>query len=122
MITLHRYITLVLTLSALLTLYFTLLVTVPVDQVNSENFNTKNRVKEVVAYSLRKQIEIESEEVSCEKVVDEEDFIYGKGGFWSEVPKTNLFVFNVYYDDRLEPFRYLRILGMIKGIKLINFV
>lgn len=121
MIIFLRYLTVVLTIGALLTFYFLLLITVPVTQIIQDNVTQKSAVKEVIAYSLRKQIEIESEQVTCDNGFNKSrNFLKYEKKLWTRVVDTDFFVFNVYYDDRLEPFRYIRLLGMIRGIFIIN--
>ncbi|KAK4874249.1 hypothetical protein RN001_013609 [Aquatica leii] len=109
-----RYLTLILLLSAFLTFYITIPVITPINTVN-KHFNPKSGIKEIIAYSLKKQIEIESEEVTCQELSKSEQLME-KQQLWSQVPNTELNVFNIYHDDRLKPFHYLRLIGMIKGL------
>lgn len=74
-------------------------------------------VKKIVAYSLNKQMELEGQEYFCDK--DFQNFnisnIKYASGFWNRVDGTELYVTSVTLDKRLEPYHYLRIIGVIKG-------
>ncbi|KAK5641893.1 hypothetical protein RI129_010440 [Pyrocoelia pectoralis] len=107
-----HYVTLVLLFSAFITFYFNFLLTFP---VNPNPSTPKTNLKEIVSYSLLKKIEIESEQLTCTKFNRPKKVNFQKSEMWTKVPRTNLHVFNVYYDDRLKPFRYLRLIGMMKG-------
>ncbi|KAJ3625083.1 hypothetical protein MTP99_018651 [Tenebrio molitor] len=68
----------------------------------------------IVAYSLLKQIEIESEEIKCGKIsVGGEE--RRNEGLWTNLGGSNLYIYSVYYDRRLYPYQYLRIIAMVKG-------
>ncbi|XP_044759848.1 uncharacterized protein LOC123317399 [Coccinella septempunctata] len=78
--------------------------------------NDYYNVKNIVAYSLLKRIENESEEFSCG-----DDFRFPKnfeerGGLWTKVGGTGLYVLSVHFDTRLSPYNFIRIIGMTKGI------
>ncbi|XP_044252706.1 beta-1,4-galactosyltransferase galt-1-like [Tribolium madens] len=74
----------------------------------------KNR--KIVAFSLKKQIEIESEEVDCSGgVLIEEKSENLENEKWTQLDGTNIFIYSIYLDRRLEPHHYLRIMTMVKG-------
>ncbi|KAH0810404.1 hypothetical protein GEV33_012386 [Tenebrio molitor] len=69
----------------------------------------------IVAYSLLKQIEIESEEIKCGKIsVGGEE--RRNEGLWTNLGGSNLYIYSVYYDRRLYPYQYLRIIAMVKDV------
>lgn len=73
--------------------------------------------KKIVAYSFLKQMETDSEEVFCEKMVHGAPGpggTYGDG-MWVKIPGVNFYVYSVHHDSRLKPYVYWRVLGMTKG-------
>ncbi|XP_030756656.1 uncharacterized protein LOC115882603 [Sitophilus oryzae] len=73
-------------------------------------------VTNIVAYSLKKRVELDSEEYFCDKIeksVDESDGYSGKS--WRRIRDSEVYVYSVNMDRRLEPYIYLRIIAMIKG-------
>lgn len=117
-----RSLALLLTISVL-TFYLTLvpIIRVPAPKKIAKAPTTaKHQVKKIVAYSLRKKIEIESESVTasngpCSNLDFNASLIDFGGALWTEVVEGDFYVFRAFYDDRLEPFRYVRILGMVRG-------
>ncbi|KAB0794186.1 hypothetical protein PPYR_13806 [Photinus pyralis] len=107
-----HYVTLVILLSVFLTFYVSFLLTLPVSPIPA---TPKTNLKEIIGYSLLKKIEIESERASCAELIRPKKVRFQRSEMWTLVPGTNLHVFNVYYDDRLKPYRYLRLIGMMKG-------
>ncbi|XP_066258482.1 uncharacterized protein [Euwallacea similis] len=77
-------------------------------------------VKRIVAYSLKKQIELEGEEIICDEgfgniqvqIIIEES----PSGVWSKVEGSQVYLTSlVALDKRLEPFQYLRAVAVVKG-------
>ncbi|XP_045477235.1 uncharacterized protein LOC123682570 [Harmonia axyridis] len=83
-----------------------------------ENYSVKN----VVAYSLLKQIENDSEEFFCDGSFrfPRDSSGVGKGGVWTKVDGTELYVLSVHFDTRLSPYHFVRIIGMTRGIPAHN--
>lgn len=112
-----RYLVILLTFGFSLTVYLTVF---PENYVEYQSNNKKEAIfkQSVVAYSLLKQMETDSEEVFCEKLsrgLPGEASSYG-GVIWTKIPGVELYIYSVYKDTRLEPYVYWRILGMIKGM------
>lgn len=89
-------------------------------QVKENNEGLKRgKNKEIVAFSLRKLIEIESEEVNCSGKILVGKKIRKSGRKinqkWTQVDGTNIFIYSIYFDRRLHPHNYLRIIAMVKG-------
>ncbi|CAG9767255.1 unnamed protein product [Ceutorhynchus assimilis] len=74
-------------------------------------------VKKIVAYSLNKQIELDGEEFYCDKQFAISDNIsyYKDGLFWKKIENEEVYVTSLTLDERLYPYRYLRIVGVVKG-------
>lgn len=119
-----RYVTIILTITVLLTFYLTTLTLFNVKKtVFLDNHN--RRIKNIIAYSLRKQIEIESQEILCDPFVEDafsekvasENNLGGENfeRVWEQVPDSGFYVYSVYLDKRLHPYNYIRIIGMVEG-------
>lgn len=122
MLLLVRSVTLTLAGCVLVTLYLSTL-TLP-KQKKIIVYNNRRNIKNIVAYSLKKQIEIDSEEVFCDQFSSapevsiqngEEESGNNDGTKWHLIPETELYVYSVYLDSRLSPHKYLRIIGMVQG-------
>lgn len=114
-----------------------------VNNNNNNNFiNNKyyNNIKTIVAYSLQKQIEIETEQITdCNNnnknnnnntkyynkilknnriiIENEKQFktIVNEKDTWFNVIDSNLYYYSAYYDKRLQKYPYVRIIGMVQG-------
>lgn len=73
-----------------------------------------SKIRTIVAHSLGKQLEVESKVYKCGTFTNVSDGVYHRNE-WFKVPNTNFYVFDTYVDDRLHPYNYWRILGMVKG-------
>lgn len=134
-----RYVTFVLTFSVILTIYLTIPLITDEDyhHHNNNNNNSKNiagKTRKIVAYSLRKKLELEGERFNCQddfwNVVEEredvlekteaklrrdKDLFYAMGNSWVKIPETHFYAYSAHLDRRLDPYRYLRIIGMVEG-------
>ncbi|KAL1489146.1 hypothetical protein ABEB36_014088 [Hypothenemus hampei] len=84
-------------------------------RMNYNNSAGKVLVKKIVAYSFRKQLELEDEQyINCEKneTLNISQIVLNRK-FWFSV--EDFFVNLVTLDNRLDPYKYLRILAVIKG-------
>lgn len=70
--------------------------------------------KTVVSSSLEKLIESEGKEVNCTNNLQlPKKIIYDRE--WKRIAGTRLYTYSAYYDFRLQPYRYIRIIAMSKG-------
>lgn len=102
-----------------LTVYFNISTLLVVDEEKDFKPPVKSRalpVKKIMAYSLKKQIELDGKEFVCEKKFSKNSAISSnEATFWSKVVDMEVYVTSVTLDQRLEPYSYLRIVGVIKG-------
>lgn len=74
-----------------------------------------SNVKNIVAYSLLKRIENESEEFFCGGDFQVPRMDVGRYNLWTKVDGTEIYVLSVHFDTRLSPYNFIRIIGMTKG-------
>lgn len=87
--------------------------------------NVHGKVKNIVAYSLLKKIEIESEHYACEERSSDDEINHSAingsverdndENVWTNINGSSLYVLSVHTDRRLDPYHYVRIIGMIRG-------
>ncbi|CAH0564511.1 unnamed protein product [Brassicogethes aeneus] len=102
-----------LALVSLGSVYLTL-VNLTISVQNQRQFD-RTPVKKIVAYSLLKQIEKDSEEIECEFKYFKDNVTLGYDTEWYQVDGTNVFVYSVHKDLRLQPYQFVRIVSMTKG-------
>lgn len=127
MLVVVRFWTILPILSVFLTIYFTFLQTNINTLKSNRNlllFNNVGDVKKIVAFSLNKQIELDSEEVFCDKKTINWRKIVKliNNNVWTNVIDTNLYVYSVHFDRRLDPYHFLRIVGVVEGIFLRKLI
>lgn len=135
MVVRHRrpFWTILISLTTVAFVYLTLInITIDQDLPKAKNFG--GNVKNIVAYSLLKKIEIESEQYTCDEElttgkinysaingsveVDNNDTVVewnDDGNAWTNIDGSGLHVLSVHMDRRLDPYHYVRIIGMIRG-------
>lgn len=121
-----RYVTFALTFSVILTIYLTIL-TVTEENYKNVTYRNGDKVKSIVAYSLLKKLELEGEKIYCKNFLEnitireEVEFSKLNGGrnvrksTWVKIPETKFYAYSVHLDRRLDPYHYLRIIGMVEG-------
>ncbi|KAJ8929863.1 hypothetical protein NQ314_017468 [Rhamnusium bicolor] len=129
------YWTILISLTAIVFVSLTL-INISLNQSIEKAKSYDSTVKKIVAYSLLKQIEIESEEYICngqfnlsennykeikgsvevnnnrQKIVEWKD--EDRDSTWAKIDNSNLYVSSVNMDKRLDPYHYVRIIGMIR--------
>lgn len=123
-----RYWTLLASLAIIFSVYFVVIENSVDEPYNGDQYRIA--MKKIVAYSLLKQIEMESEEYNCNKQYSTSstyserddrsngnrngtrDFIEDT---WTHIEDTNLYVSSVNVDRRLDPYVYIRMIGVVKG-------
>lgn len=66
-------------------------------------------------------IESEGKEVFCPRKLKVPKKVC-KGRTWKRVEDTNIYTFSSYYDLRLEPYKYVRVIAMIKGEYMLRCI
>ncbi|XP_018561135.1 uncharacterized protein LOC108903440 [Anoplophora glabripennis] len=113
--------TILISLTTIAFVYLTIVNTAIEQEINKPK-NLHRNVKHIVAYSLLKKIEIESEHYTCEERLDDDEVNYSaingsdEDYAWTNIDGSAVHVLSVHLDRRLEPYHYVRIIGMIKGI------
>lgn len=117
----------------LLTIFFVyfILISISLNQPLKKTPNYSGGIKTIVAYSLLKQIEIESEEYNCKLQltgnnstdnVNRTSTIQPDGDDWIRIEDSNIFVSSVNLDERLDPYNYIRIIAVVKGNFIFDFL
>ncbi|XP_050302557.1 uncharacterized protein LOC126740526 [Anthonomus grandis grandis] len=81
--------------------------------VENQSEKPSTVLKKIVAYSLRKQIEFDGHEFTCQNLTYKIN--HSQSTFWNKVPNMEIFITSVYLDSRLEPYKYLRIIAANKA-------
>lgn len=125
-----RYWTLLASLAIIFSVYFVIVDNSVEHHYNDDQYS-RISIKKIVAYSLLKQIEMESEEYNCNeqyRIQIRSDHLNGdnsKGNHksrrdfeedaWTHIEDTNLYISSVNIDKNLDPYHYIRIIGVVKG-------
>lgn len=122
-----RYWSLLASLASVFSLYFILIGDTVEEHLNGDQ--SRIGIKKIVAYSLMKHIEMDYEEYSCKESYEmynekrlhigpeeKENVKFGsEQESWTHVRSTNLYISTVNLDLRLDPYHYIRIIGVVKG-------
>jgi len=74
-------------------------------------------VQKVVAYSFKKQLDLDGEQYFCnQKLFGNATINEQSKGFWKKVENIEVYVSSVTLDQRLKPYNYVRIVAVVKGL------
>ncbi|KAF7282086.1 hypothetical protein GWI33_003270 [Rhynchophorus ferrugineus] len=115
----HTYWTFLLLLSLFVFVYYNVSTSVFWNaSIKEEISPTGITVTKIVAYSLKKTLELDGEIYNCNKTnfdnIEDRSIQFDDQG-WKRIENSDVYVLSVNLDNRLKPYTYIRIISVIKG-------